>query len=130
MRRFLSVMLAVAFVGSLIVVDTPTAQARPQYKGAAKTAFPDLAKKEIKGVTDGKGNFSCGLCHPVKDKKKRNDFGVAFSKGLKKKNEKDKEALAAALKKAAATKKTKDGDETFGDLIKGGKAPGDAKPAS
>ena len=63
----------------------------------------------------------CGVCHPEKDKKKKNDYGTAVGKGLEKKNEKDLDKIKAALKKAE-TQKNADG-KAFGDIIKEGKLP-------
>lgn len=110
--------IAGAVLFSLLVVTGENASARPQYKKPFEAAYPDLVKKHGK---DGK-SLSCAVCHPVKDKKKRNDYGVALTKALGKKNEKDKDKIKEALKKAEK-EKNKAG-KTYGELIKAGELPG------
>lgn len=111
------VIVASAAVFSLLLIGGEDANARPQYKKPFEKAYPDLVKKH---GTNGK--LSCAVCHPVKDKKKRNDYGVALTKALGKKSEKDADKIKAALKKAEA-EKNKDG-KTYGELIKAGELPG------
>ena len=129
MRRFMNVstvaVCGLAVAAGLILSSGNTLEARPQYRAVANNEFPQLAKKEIKGVTKG-GKFTCGLCHPVKSKKKRNDFGAAVGKNVGKKNQKDKKKIKEALEKAAKAK-NKDG-ETYGSRIEAGKAPGGTEP--
>lgn len=108
----LAVAAAVAF-GSVWNTGA-TAEARAQYNKAFQAKYPDLAAaKEAK----------CGVCHPSSDDKKvRNDYAMAFGKGLGMKNQKDEAKINEALA-AAEGEKNADG-KTYGDLIKAGKLPG------
>lgn len=90
------------------------AQARPNYCKAFLGHYADN-----KAAAEAK----CGICHPVMDKKERNDYGAAFGKALSQKNEKDEAKIKEALLKAAGEKSAVEG-KTFGDLIKEGKLPG------
>lgn len=109
--------VAGACLFAVMLATSSEVSARPTYKSAFEKAFPELAKKH------GKNNkLTCAVCHPVKDKKKRNDYGVAMTKALGKKNEKDKDKLKEALKKTGEMK-NKDG-KTYAELIKDGKLPG------
>jgi len=111
------VVVAGAALFSLLLLSGGDASARPQYKKPFEAAYPDLVKKH---GTNGK--LSCAVCHPVKDKKKRNDYGVALTKALGKKSEKDAAKIKAALKKVESEKNA-DG-KTYGELIKAGELPG------
>ncbi len=115
MRRML-VLGVVAGLAALIsgVVDSEKAEARPQFKKAIAAQYPDNAAVKKKG---------CGACHPVKSKKVKNNYGVAFGKGLTKKNEKGADAIKKALVAAEAGKSATEG-KTFGDLLKAGELPG------
>ena len=86
--------VAGVLAAAMIVVTGGDAFARPKYKDVLNTTYPDLAKKH---GTDGK--LTCAVCHPVKDKKKRNNYGVALSKKLEKKNETDLDKIKEALTK-------------------------------
>lgn len=113
-----------ALLLTFVVLSTGQAEARPPFVGVFKKTYPELAKnKEIK--------VNCAVCHNTKENKKkkhRNNYGVALAKAIGKKNEKDKEKVAAALKKIEAEKSHVEG-KTFGELIKEGKLPGEDKPA-
>jgi len=102
---------------AIVAMTSETASARPQFKKAFETAYPDLVKKH---GTDGK--LTCAICHPVKDKKKRNDYGVALTKTLGEKNVKDEAKIKEALTKAES-EKNKD-EKTYDELIKAGDLPG------
>lgn len=121
MRRML-VLGVVAGLAALAsgLIDSEKAEARPQFKKAIAAAYPDNAAVKKAG---------CGACHPVKDKKKRNDYGVALGKALGKKNEKDAAKVKAALTKAEAGKSATEG-KTFGDLLKAGQLPGTKEAAN
>lgn len=96
----------------------PEAQARPGYLKGFNAAYPALAKETE--------TVKCGVCHPVMDKKMRNDYGKAMGEALGAKDVKgdgSAEKIEAALKKAEAGKSSTEG-KTFGDLIKDGKLPG------
>lgn len=107
-------------------------------------AVPVFSKHFSKMYVDEKKNpefaekvkaEKCNLCHYGKSKKNRNDYGAALSKYLKKDDyktsrvraeaEKVEKELNEAFEKVAKIKK-KDGDKTFGELIKSGKLPGTA----
>ena len=111
--------LLVAFV-----LMSGSVQARPNYMGVFKKAYPKLAKsKEVK--------VNCSLCHNSKEnrkKKHRNDYGVAMKEALDKKKESDKKKIAEVLKKIEAKKSHVEG-KTFLDLINDGKLPGEDKAA-
>lgn len=106
-------------VAMTVVMHSETAQARPNYKKALTTAYPDNATVK---------KIGCMNCHPKKESgkganaKKRNPFGVAVGKALGAKKVKDKEKIAEALTKAAAEKSAVEG-KTFGELIADGLAP-------
>lgn len=119
------VAIAGAVLFSLFVAAGNNATARPNYLKVMNTAYPDLVKKHGK---DGK--LTCAVCHPSteKSKKKRNDYGVALTKVLGKKNETDKDKIKEALTKAEK-EKNKD-DKTFGELIKAGDLPGKDEAAN
>ncbi|MCH2202571.1 MAG: hypothetical protein MK102_11420 [Fuerstiella sp.] len=110
---------------AFLILSSDQAVARPPYKKLYQKVYPELAKAE--GVKIG-----CSVCHPVKSKKIRNNYGVALKKELgvtdPKKWVKDKKIVTAALKKLENHKSHVEG-KTFGDLISAGKLPGDDKPA-
>lgn len=111
MRKLIAVavaglVLASAFAGG--------ANARPAYKTEFEAKYPKV--KENNKIT-------CGVCHPEKDKKVRNDYGTALGKVVAK-NEKDKGKIGEALGKIESEKSSVEG-KTFGDLLKEGKLPGD-----
>ncbi|MCH2210716.1 MAG: hypothetical protein MK110_05405 [Fuerstiella sp.] len=118
-------MFAGALLIAFVVLPSEDAVARPPYKRLYQKVYPDLAKTE--GVKIG-----CSVCHPVKSKKIRNNYGVALKKELgvtdPKKWVKDKKVVTEALKKLESQKSHVKG-KTYGDLIKEGKLPGDDKAA-
>lgn len=106
---------------AMLVIAPASVQARPKYKSEFAKLYPDLVKKH--GSKAG-----CAACHPVKSKKKRNDYGVALTKILGKKNETDVAKIKEALEKTAK-EKNKAG-EVYGDKIKKGELPGGDKAAN
>ena len=64
-------------------------------------------------------------CHQGKQKKNRNEFGKVVGKFLTKKDAKDKEKIAAGLKKALAmhVDPKNDKSETYMDRLKASKWP-------
>ena len=112
MKKIISC-LAIAAVASCLLA--PQAQARPQYHGAVKEAYPDNALV---------GEKKCGVCHghggDGKDKKVISDYGKAFGEAAGAKNQKDADKLKAAVKTAG---EKKEGDATFDSILKGGKLP-------
>jgi hypothetical protein len=118
------VVTAGALLLAFVVMSSGQAQARPAFVGVFKKAYPELAKSE-----DVKVN--CAVCHNSmenKKKKHRNNYGVALKDELGTKNEKDKEKIAAALKKIEEKMSHVEG-KTFGALIADGKLPGEDKAA-
>ena len=110
--------VAGVLAASMFVVTGNEAMARPKYLAVVNSTYPDLAKKH---GTDGK--LTCAVCHPEKDKKMRNNFGVALAGKLEKKNESDEAKIKEALTKTEGEKSKTEG-KTFGDLIKAGELPG------
>jgi len=113
-------------VSAIVGCVAQAALARPGYKtvldAEVKGAKIEPVVKELK----------CNFCHVEKEEKKvRNAYGVALIKsGLSEERfnelKADKEKLAQCVKtvmKKAEAEKTPSG-ETFGDLIRAGKAPG------
>ncbi len=103
---------------SMFVVTGGEASARPKYLNVLNETYPDLVKKH---GTDGK--LTCAVCHPEKDKKKRNNYGAALQGKLSKKNESSEDKIKEALTKTEGEKSKTEG-KTFGDLIKAGDLPG------
>jgi len=110
--------VAGVLAASMFVVTGGEAMARPKYLKVLNETYPDLVKKH---GTDGK--LTCAVCHPEKDKKKRNNYGVAMAGKLEKKNESDEAKIKEALTKTEGEKSKTEG-KTFGDLIKAGELPG------
>jgi cytochrome c553 len=108
-----------AFAGALLFAGQNSAEARPGYLKAFMAKYDGLAAAAKKA--------KCGVCHPVKSKKMRNDYGAALGK-LTGKNQKDAAKIAEALGKNEKGKSATEG-KTFGDLIKAGKLPGGTKVA-
>ena len=65
------------------------AEARPRYKKVFDATYPDVAKAN---------KVNCNVCHAtVEDKKKRNHYGQALAKELKKSNIEDVKTIKEAL---------------------------------
>jgi hypothetical protein len=123
--RTLGSLLVGVFVVGLLA---QSALARPPYKKVLDAQAKDT---KIAPVVE---TLKCNFCHVEKEEKKvRNTYGQALVKsGLNeevfKELKTDEEKLAACIKavmKKAEAEKAASG-ETFGDLIKAGKAPGTA----
>jgi hypothetical protein len=109
-----AVFCGVAVLGAMMLSSANQAEARPQNLKQFMEQYPNVAEaKDVK----------CGVCHPVTDKKERNDYGMALGKAIGTKNEKDVELIKAAMTKIESEKSATDG-KTFGDLLKAGKLPG------
>ncbi len=78
------------FALALFGICTARTEARPKYKSVFEATYPEVAKK-IKKV-------NCNLCHFGDDKKKRNHYGEALAKELKKPNVMDEKTVKEALK--------------------------------
>ncbi len=126
MRTFGWLLVSVFVVG----LFAQTATARPPYK---KVLDAETKDTKIAACVE---TLKCNFCHVDKEEKKvRNTYGQALVKcGLTEENFKalkaDEEKLTACIKavmKKADAEKSASG-ETFGELIKAGKAPGTAPP--
>lgn len=113
MRKGLLCAAALVMVLGVVGMVADQAQARPQYLKSFLDTYPALKEEASK--------VKCGACHPETDKKVRNDYAMAFGKGLTDKNLKEEEGIKKALTDAEAAKNA-DG-KTYGDLIKEGKLP-------
>ena len=82
MVKIQNLILAACFV--VAAMFSGVAEARPAYNKAY------IAKH-------GKNEKKCGVCHPEKSKKVRNDYGKAMGKALGGKNIKDADAIKKAL---------------------------------
>ncbi len=106
-------------VGFALVLTSDSANARPQYKKSWDKLYMTDGSAMAKAL-GGKSN--CNVCHDGKDKKKRNDYGMALGK-LTGKNLKDADKIEADLKKVAGMHSKGDDSPTFGKLIEEGKLP-------
>ena len=104
-----------AVIGSMLITQPRDAEARPGHRKIFEKEYPKVNIKKVK----------CNVCHEGKSKKKRNVYGKALGK-LMKKNEKDKKKVVEALKKVEKEKSAIK-DKTFGDLLKAGKLPASKK---
>lgn len=119
MKKAVVFVFAVAVAGlASLGPGVRQAEAFPPFK----VAFDKMYMTEgsaIHKALEGKSN--CNLCHVgTKDKKTRNDYGVALDKLVTKEDAKNPEKIREALAKIETEKA---GDTTFGQLIKDGKLP-------
>ncbi|GAB4142091.1 MAG: hypothetical protein Tsb009_12180 [Planctomycetaceae bacterium] len=98
----------------MLVNSQNKVQAKLKYLKAFQKKYPKLAAQAKK--------VRCGVCHPGKNRKMRNDYGKVLAKIFKKNPPANSKAIHAALKKTEAAKNAK--GVTFGSLIKAGKLPG------
>jgi hypothetical protein len=120
MRR-LSLMIAILVgVGSLAALSGRPASARPPYNQEFKQKYLSEDSKMAKALGQ---SSSCNVCHLGANKKKRNDYGAAFQKVLKKNG--GQPAIVEALDKVAKqhSKPKDEKSPTFGELIEEGKLP-------
>src|SRR5215210_2833020 len=87
--------------GVLIAIAAP-ALAIPPFQIEFKKDYLDSLKDKKFAEEMNKADVKCLVCHQGKQKKTRNEFGKIVSKFLTKKDGKDKEKIAAGLKKAFA----------------------------
>jgi len=106
--------IIVLFVGTVLAGQ---AQARPNYYKTFLAQYENV--KEAKEA-------KCAICHPGKEKKERNVYGVALSKCLGVANVTDEAKIKESLKKVEGEKSAVAG-KTFGDLLKDGKLPASAQ---
>ncbi len=116
MKKLIAFMAVAAIVSCLFASN---AQARPQYGGGIKKAYPDNTKVNVEK--------NCGVCHGGEngmDKKKVSDYGKALAEALGAKNEKAPEKIAAGFMKAG---EKKEGEKTYDAILKAGDLPAPAK---
>ena len=103
------------------------AAAVPAFKKVfEKTYITDETDKDFAKIIKS-SKTGCFVCHQGKKKKNLNRYGTPLGKLLdKKKDIKDKEKIAAALKKVDGMHSDSDDKQspTFGELIKDNKLPG------
>lgn len=114
------VVIAVVALG-FFAAHSPPAVARPPYNAAFSELYLQAGSPLTKVLGDAK---SCNVCHIGADRKKRNEFGTAFGKELKK-NANKPDAIQSALDKVVKQKsKAKDAKSaTFAKLIEEGTLP-------
>jgi hypothetical protein len=101
---------------------------------AFNEAFKKAYLQDGTPLADKVAEVKCNVCHEGKNKKDKNEFGVAVGKYLKKadftgdskkydpKSEEGQKALAEGLEKAAMEKSSN--GKTYGELMKAGELPG------
>jgi hypothetical protein len=109
----------------LIAIVSTAGAVPPFYIEFKKDYLEQLKDKKFVEAMD-KADVKCLVCHQGKQKKNRNDFGKVVGKFLTKKDAKDKEKIAAGLKKAFAmhVDPKNDKSETYLDRLKASKWPG------
>ncbi len=116
MKKLIAFMAVAAVVSCLFA---SSAQARPQYGGGIKKAYPDNTKVNVEK--------NCGVCHGGENgmnKKMVSDYGKALAEALGAKNEKDAAKVAEGFKKAG---EKKEGEKTYDAILKAGDLPAAAK---
>lgn len=111
-------MMYAAMAIGMLSAGAEKIHARPHYSEAFRKAY----EKEFSGNTAA---ADCTVCHFGPVKRSRNDYGMAVTKALKVRNERDAAEVRKALEEAAKQPSAVKG-KTFGDLIKEGKLPGKA----
>ena len=117
MKGLMRGVVVTGVLAGLLAVGATSAHAKPKYK----TVFEKTYEKVVKD--NGKdGKLNCLVCHAEgDDKKKRNNYGEALAKIIKK-GETDDAKVKEALEKTEKEKSAV-ADKTFGDLLKDGKLP-------
>ncbi len=80
----------VSLVVSCALIPDGSARARPQYLRVFKDVYPTFAPQQKKP--------NCALCHPTRDKTKKDHYGAALKKELGEKKVKDEKRIAEALR--------------------------------
>lgn len=130
MKRACSWVICGSLVVSLSLASFGTALARPPYKKEFDAMYvkPEGTDSE-KALAAAVATAKCDVCHKGEKKKDRNAYGEALAKLLKKDDAKNVEKIQKSLKEVEAEHSdAKDPKSpTFGDLIKAGKLPAEAK---
>jgi len=100
---------------AIFVVNSGDAIARPRYLSVFKATYLDVVLKNPNDVT-------CAICHPGKNRKEHNNYGVAVFGKLSEKNEVAEVRIRETLLRAEDEKSDVYG-KTFGDLLKAGVIP-------
>ncbi|WP_145230881.1 hypothetical protein [Gimesia algae] len=108
-----ALLFGLAVAGLSMICAENKVEARPNFKNIWAETYPDskmlVAKK-------------CGVCHPGKTKKEKNDYAAAVFKGLGKRKQTDKDVIVKALKAAEKMPSSVEG-KTYGDFIKADEIP-------
>ncbi len=105
----------------LLLTNSPSVEARPEYKKGFDTKYKDFYDKANTKIT-------CDVCH-VKDKKKeRVEYGSKYGEALVDKKVKDMKKIEEALGKIEEMPSPVEGKK-FIDLIKEGKYPSGNDPS-
>lgn len=110
----LGIIITFAFAAMVLGTATQQADARPNYLKKFMGDYPKVKEAEEK---------KCFVCHG-KDKKKRNNFGMALGKALDAEKVMDDDKIEEALKKVEKEDSKTEG-KTFGDLLEAGELPGE-----
>jgi len=105
-------LIAVVVAGFVLASGMSAVEARPKYKAVFEKKYPKVGESN---------KIDCGVCHPGKEKKEKNNYGDALGKVVGK-NEADEKKVEEALGKIEGEKSAVEG-KTFGDLLKDGKLP-------
>jgi hypothetical protein len=118
LRFLLVVPVLIAFVAPAVAL--------PPFQIEFKKDYTDSLKDKKFAEEMNKADVKCLVCHQGKQKKNRNDFGKVVAKFLTKKDAKDKEKIAAGLKKALAmhVDPKDEKSETYMDRLLASKWPG------
>ncbi|QDU63271.1 hypothetical protein Pan216_41490 [Planctomycetes bacterium Pan216] len=98
-------------VAAMFVAVPEQVQARPNYLKQFKAMYGEK-------YTD---KLTCAVCHPGKNKKEKNAYGMAVGKALGAKKVKDVGEIDGAMKKAGGEEAPSGG--TYGERIEKGEMP-------
>ena len=124
MNRYLIVLLVGGLAWSTI---SQQAKAIVAFKKQFEKMYLTEQSSEEFRETVKSNKTGCYVCHQGKKRKNNNRYGQELAELLdKKEHAKDKEAIAAALKKVEPmhSKKGDESSPTYGELIEGNKLPG------
>lgn len=125
MKKFCVSLACLALLG----MTAAPAWAVPAFNEAFKKAYV----KDGSPLAEKVAEVKCNVCHVGKDKKEKNEYGMAVAKYLKKgdfagdskkydpKSDEGQKALADGLQKAAAEKSSS--GKSFGELLQAGELP-------
>ena len=125
-ERFSMRSLRFLLVVPVLIAFVAPAVALPPFQIEFKKDYLDSLKDKKFAEEMNKADVKCLVCHQGKQKKNRNAFGKDVGKLLTKKDAKDKDKIAAGLKKALAmhVDPKDDKSETYMDRLMASKWPG------